>query len=301
MKSINYRYTIITSLIIALLFSFNGFAQELDASNYKMRLSLSTVKQPDNSRLFEVSFIGQNKEDRKDKLPVFEAEIKFYNEDNLLGQAKTSYDGIAQFTVPADQNYITDEDGYINVLAKFEGSDGLDEDEDDIQFKNLFLELNLEEIDSVNTVLVRAFIIDSAGVETPIEGVNVIVSVDGMFSKRKLEEVIIEEGEFQFAFPIDIPGDVNGDVLVYSMINDSDDYGTVIQSKTVNWGVFKNKIRTEENKLWTDAAPIWMYIVLTLMLLGVWASFLYSVISLFKIKKEGKEIEGSQTQLHTEQ
>jgi hypothetical protein len=300
MKSINYKYTIITSLIIAFLFSFNGFSQELDASNYKMRLSLSTVKQPDNSRLFEVSFIGQNREDRKDKLPVFEAEIEFYNEDNLLGQAKTSYDGIAQLTVPESQNYITDEEGYINVVAKFEGSDGLEEDEDDIQIKNLFLELNLEEIDSVKTVLVKAYTIDSLGVETPIEGVNVIVSVGGMFSKMRLEEVIIEDGEFEFEFPTDIPGDVNGDIMVYSIINDSDDFGTVIQNKSVNWGVFKNKIRTEENKLWTDAAPIWMYIVLTIMLVGVWASYLYSVIALFKIKKEGKEIELEKAELNTE-
>lgn len=259
MKSIKYKYTLIASFIIAFLFNFSGFAQELDASNYKMRLSLSTVKQDDNSRMLEVSFIGQNKEDRKDKLPVFDAVIKFYNEDNLLGEAKTSNEGIAQFTVPEGQKYITDVDGYINFLAKFEGSDGLDEDEDDIQIKDLFLELNLKEIDSVKTVLVKAFTIDSLGVETPLEGVTVIVSVGGMFSKMKLEEVIIEDGEFEFEFPTDIPGDVNGDIMVYSTINESDDFGTVIQKKSVDWGVFENNIVKKHNQLWSEATNLDVY------------------------------------------
>ncbi|REE82293.1 hypothetical protein BX611_1840 [Lutibacter oceani] len=303
MKSINYKYTIITSLLIAFLFSFNGFSQEdeaTDASSYKMRFNFKTVKQYDNSRLLEVSFIGQNKKDRKDKIPVFDAVIKFYNNDNLLGESKTSDEGIAQFAVPGNQIYITDEDGYINLTAKFEGSDGLDEEEEEIQVKDLFLELNLEEIDSVKTVLVKAFTIDSLGVEIPLEEADLIISVGGMISKMKLEEGTIEDGEFEFEFPTDIPGDVNGDILVYSIITDNDDFGNVIQQKTVNWGNIKTKIVKEDNKLWSEAAPIWMYIVLTILLVGVWANYLYTAINLFKIKKEGKEIELKETELNTE-
>ena len=300
MKSKKYTYTIITSLIIAFFINFNGFSQELDASNYRMRLSLNSFKQSDNSRMLEVSFIGQNKEDRKDKLPVFDAVIKYYNEDNLLGTAKTSKEGIAQFTVPEGQNYITDEDGFINLIAKFEGSDGLDEEDDDIQIKDLFLELNLKEIDSVKTVLVRAFTKDSTGVETPLEGVNVIISIGGMLSKMKLEEVIIEDGEFEYVFPTDLPGDVNGEIIVYSTIQDNDDFGNVVKNESVNWGVFKNNNLIEHNQLWSEAGPLWMYIVLTILLLGVWANYLYTVIYLFKIKKEGKEIDREQVELNTE-
>jgi len=300
MKSIKYKYSIITSLLIAFLINFNGFSQELDASNYKMRLSLSSSKQDDNSRILEVSFIGQNKEDRKDKLPVFDAQIKFYNQDNLLGEAKTSNEGIAQFTIPDGQNYITDADGYINFSAKFEGSDAIDEDDDDIQIKDLFLELNLTEVDTVKTVLVRGFTKDSMGVETPLEGVTVSVSIGGMFSKMKMEEVIIEDGEFEFEFPTDIPGDVNGDLTVYATVQNSDDYGTVVKSESVNWGVFEKNMASEDNQLWSAAAPIWMYVVLSILLLGVWANYLYTVIFLFRIKKEGKEIEAEETVLSTD-
>ena len=59
----------------------------------------------------------------KDKIPVFDAEIKFYNEANLLGTTKTSNEGIAQFTVPENQNYTTDEDGAL--VASIEIPSGL--------------------------------------------------------------------------------------------------------------------------------------------------------------------------------
>lgn len=290
MKSLNYKYTIITSLIIAFLFNYNVFAQEDDASNYRMRFNLKTIKQHDNSRLLEASFIGQNKKDRKDRIPVFDAEIKFYNQTDLLGTSKTSNEGIAQLIIPENQVYTTDEDGYINFTAKFEGSDGLDEEEDDIQVKDLFLELSLQEIDSVKTVLVKAFTIDSLGVKTPLEEADLIISVKGMISKMKLEEGTIEDGEYEFEFPTDIPGDVNGDIMVYSIIEDNDDFGNLIQQKSINWGTFKTESVKEENTLWSEAAPIWMYIVLTILLVGVWANYVYTAINLFKIKKEGQEI-----------
>ena len=173
MKSNIYKYSFFTSLIVALLCFNNTFSQETDVTNYKMRFSFKTVKQADNSRLLEVSFIGQNKKDRKDKLPIFEAEINFFNilndEEILLGTAKTSEEGIAQLIVPENQNYLLDEDGYLNLVARFNGSDAIDSEEKSITVKDLKIVLNLEEIDSIKTVSVKAFTIDSLGVETPLK------------------------------------------------------------------------------------------------------------------------------------
>ncbi|WP_298263858.1 hypothetical protein [uncultured Lutibacter sp.] len=294
MKYNIFKHYLITSLIIVITFSFNGFAQELDASNYKMRFNFKTVKQADNSRLLEVEFIGQNKKDRKDKIPVADAEISFYNilneEEVLLGTAKTSYEGIAKITVPNSQKYLIDDDGLINLIAKFEGSDAIDAEEDEISIKDLILELNLEEIDSVKTVLVKAFTIDSVGVKTPVEEADVIISIQGMLSKMKLKEEYIEDGEYEFEFPNDIPGNENGEITIFSIIEDNDDFGNVFQKKTVNWGTFNKQVKEEGNKLWSEAAPMWMYIVLTILLLGVWANYAYTISYLFKIKKEGKKI-----------
>ena len=294
MKNSIYKHSLITSFIITLIFSFNGFAQETDASNYKMRFSLKTVKQADNSRLLEVEFYGQNKKDRKDKISVADADINFFNtlneEEILLGTTKTSHEGIAKLILPSSQKYLSDEDGLINLIAKFEGTDALDSEDDEVSVKDLFLELNLEEIDSVKTVLVKAYTIDSLGVETPAEEADVIISIQGMLSKMKLEEGTIEEGAFEFEFPTNIPGDSDGNITVYSIIEDNDDYGNIIQQNSINWGVFDKQLEKQGNKLWSEAAPIWMYIVLTILLLGVWANYAYTISFLFKIKKEGKKL-----------
>lgn len=292
MKSKIFKHTYIASFITALLVSVNCGAQEIEVSNYRMLYYFSTVKQHDNSRVLEVSFIARNKKNRKDKIPVFDAEINFINYLNkkevLLGTSKTSKEGIAQLILPENQKYLTDPDGYINLVARFEGTDALDEKSKEISVKNLHLELNLTEIDSIKTVLVKAFTIDSLGVKTPVEDVDIIIAVGGMLSKLKLEEGTIEDGEFEFEFPKDIPGDVNGSLTVYSIIEDHEEFGNVNQKETINWGVFHKQYKEEKHMLWSEIAPIWMYIVLTIMLVGVWANYLYTIIHLYKIKKEGE-------------
>ena len=105
-----------------------------------------------------------------------------------------------------------------------------------------------------------------------------------------IQEGTMENGEFQFEFPKNISGDKNGNVDVIASIIDNDEFGNVIQKKNINWGIDKN-IEIESNKLWSKVGPIWMYIVLSILLLGVWANYVYSIKNLFNIRKEGKELE----------
>ena len=84
--------------------------------------------------------------------------------------------------------------------------------------------------------------------------------------------------------------DKNGNIDVIASILDNDEFGNVVQKKNINWGVNK-KIEIESNKLWSSAAPIWMYIVLSILLIGVWANYVYSIINLMNIRKEGKELD----------
>lgn len=294
MKKNLFKYTFITSFIIVLLFSPNSFAQENDATNYRMLFNFNTVKQADNSRLLEVSFIAKNKKDRKDKIPVYNAEIKFFNvlneEEVLLGTSKTSKEGIAQLILPENQKLLIDDDGKINLTAVFNSTDALDEETAEISVRDLHLEMNLTEIDSVKTVLASAFTINKLGEKTLAEDIEIVFYVQGMLSKMKIEEGTISNGKYEFNFPTDLPGDLNGDLIVYSMIIDNDEYWNVTQKKNITWGVFHKQTMKEKNTLWSAVAPLWMYTVLTIMLVGVWANYVYTIINLIKIKKEGDEI-----------
>lgn len=296
MKTRLFQYILVFTTF-GLLMNPNGFAQKSVLKNYRVRFDLSTTKQADNSRLLEVSFIAANKKDRKDRVPVYDADINFYNvtadENLLLGTAKTDKDGTAKFTVPADYKYVTNEEGYINLKAEFEGSKDLKSNEDEIAVKDIFLELNLEEIDSVKTVILNAFSLDSLQTKIPIDETEMVFSVGGMISKMPIKQDYVSDGTFEFEFPENISGDINGNVDVYVSILDNDDYGNVIQKKSINWGINKN-ITKETNQLWSEVAPLWMYIVLSILLIGVWANYGYTVKNLFSIKKEGKELETKQ-------
>ena len=279
MKTRLFQYILVFTTF-GLLMNPNGFAQKSVLKNYRVRFDLSTTKQADNSRLLEVSFIAANKKDRKDRVPVYDADINFYNvtadENLLLGTAKTDKDGTAKFTVPADYKYVTNEEGYINLKAEFEGSKDLKSNEDEIAVKDIFLELNLEEIDSVKTVILNAFSLDSLQTKIPIDETEMVFSVGGMISKMPIKQDYVSDGTFEFEFPENISGDINGNVDVYVSILDNDDYGNVIQKKSINWGINKN-ITKETNQLWSEVAPLWMYIVLSILLIGVWANYGYTV------------------------
>lgn len=294
MKIKIYKFFVVT-LIALLTVNTIGYSQEDDVKDFRMLYKFSTTKQADNSRLLEVSFIARHKKDRKNKVPVFKADINFFNvlDDNevKLGTVKTDNEGFARLTLPDSQSYLTDEKGYMNLKAVFDGSDVLDSEEEELAVKDVFLELDLTEVDSVKTVILNAFTLDSLQTKVPVEEADIVFSVGGMISKMPIEEGTLEDGEYEFEFPENIRGNSEGMVDVYAFIEDHDDFGNVIQQNSRAWGNFKSQTVETKGKLWTDIAPIWMYVVLSILLIGVWANYIYSIFNLFKIKKEGKEIE----------
>ena len=288
MKFIQLKLSIVT-LIIAFCFNTEVNAQKDSIKNYRALFKFMTVKQADNSRLLETSFVVRHRKDRKNVLPVYDAEIKFYNttddEDILLGTGKSDKNGIAQLILPPTQDYSTDADGYINIKAEFEGNDILKSARKSLAVKDVFFEMDLVEIDSVRTVQFNAYTLDSLNTKIPMEYADVVFSVGGMLSNMPIEEASVDEGYYEFEFPTDIQGDPQGYVDVYVTLEDHDDYGYVIQQKSVNWGIFHETVKESKNTLWSEAAPIWMYVVITIMLVGVWANYEYSLINLVRIKK----------------
>jgi len=285
------KIQILNLLVLALFLPWQATAQDFDLKAYRLRFKLETTKNTDGSRTLEASFIGQNKKDRKDRLPVHQAEVVFLNtledEQIVLGKVNTDETGTAQLTLTSDQKYLTDEEGYIEFIARFEGTKEIKKKEADLKVKDLFLEIQAEEIDSVKTVLVRAFALDSTNQRVPQDDVDLRILVRGMLSDFIVEEGSTEDGTFEIEFPNDIPGDVNGDFTMVAFVEDSDDYGNVEYTLDSDWGVFDDIPQKENNELWTEVAPMWMYVILTIMLVGVWANYLYTIINIRKIKRLG--------------
>lgn len=266
-------------------------AQEFELSNYKMRFNFSTFKDTANNRQLKVVYLAANKKDRKDRIPITGADIKFYQSANdsliLIGETKTSNDGIAELTVPSTMELIADEEGYLNFVAKFDGSESLKRQKRSVEVKDLMLDLNISEIDSVQMAVLNAYTLDSLGNKIAVDELDVVFSVGGMLSRMPIEDASLEDGSYEFEMPIDLPGDVNGNFKLYAFVDDHDDFATVLTSVNSDLGVFDDIRQPEKYKLWTEAAPIWMYVVLTILLVGVWANYVYTIVKLRKIKKIG--------------
>ena len=152
------------------------------------------------------------------------------------------------------------------------------------------MELSLSKVDSIKMIHLNAYTIDSLGMIIPVERLMVNLGVKSMLAVMPMDEAMLKKGSYTLEFKDDIPGDVDGNITFSSVLDDHEEFGTVHLEETIQWGSPKEVIM-EDRKLWTNAAPYWMYVVLTIMLVGVWANYGYTIYNLFKLKKEGEKPE----------
>jgi len=70
-----------------------------------------------------------------------------------------------------------------------------------------------------------------------------------------------------------------------------DKEGTSVKTKNAKWGNHRSGFVEPSRSLWSSGAPIWMITTLIILLTGVWSHYLYAIIQLIKIRKEGKKID----------
>ena len=287
------QLTFIFTAFIFIVFVFSGKlnAQDFNEDDYKVFYNFKTVKLENYSRSLEVSFKTQNRENKSEEFPVFKAEIKFFNnlgeQQVLLGSVFTNKKGAAVLVLPENHKYLADADGFINITAVFDGSEVLSEQSEEVLFKDVKLELHVAIIDSIKTVTLNAYTFNSLGEQIPVEETDITFLAGGMLSKLKIEEGTIEGGVYEFEYTGDLPGDKDGNLNIYAIFEDHEEFANVIQMKTIDFGTVIERPKQSTNTLWTEAAPIWMYIVLTILLASVWINFIYTFVNLRKIKQEG--------------
>ena len=100
-----------------------------------------------------------------------------------------------------------------------------------------------------------------------------------------------EKGIASFSFPDNIPGDNEGNIIVKAKFKEKNLYGSKVDSLELDWGThlhFKNEVL--DRTLWgpNDRVPIWLLISYLLVTLGVWASIIYVIFGILRIKNAGK-------------
>lgn len=255
---------------------------------YSTSINIKVIKNLDDTRTFTSKLTGEGE---KGTFPVFQADVSYYNEaegqKNLIGKGKTNQDGIAAFIAANDTKYQKDKDGVIVVKAVFAGSEQVKGSEAPVKFKDLNLTMKMEDKDSVRSISISAHALGAKDELIPLKEGTVNIYVQGLFTKLKIGDCTLENGQGSFKFPDNIPGDVNGNTRIFARIEEDENYGDVEKVEMVKWGQHRSGFVEQTRSLWSAGAPLWMIITLTILLVGVWSHYLFAIIQLIKIRKEG--------------
>jgi hypothetical protein len=108
----------------------------------------------------------------------------------------------------------------------------------------------------------------------------------GLLPLGERAAVTDENGRATAVFPVNLPGDKNGNVVVVAKIVDNDDYADTEARITVPWGTpVIAGAETTPRELWAPHAPLWLILVCFTLVGGVWIVFLYVIRQLHGLTK----------------
>ena len=286
MKIIRY---LILSICLAAGFSLDAQEAAEGSEPVEPVMELTTLKDTDGKVHLKATLVHYV---NRQPIPLPGLTIVFYaGEDSLvrLGELKTDYEGQAEMILDETGDLPSGPEG-IRYYAEFEGEDHISPAEYEVYIMDVNLDMSLELEDSVKTVRLRAWmLIDDEKV--PVADEDVYVYVGRMFRDLPLgEDFLDEKGELRVKVPDDIPGDPEGNIEIIARFNDHYLFGTVENRQVEQWGVptFYDTVMAERT-LWTQIAPVWMIVTLTILLVGVWGHYVYVIISLIRIRRLGKK------------
>ena len=136
---------------------------------------------------------------------------------------------------------------------------------------------------------IKAIATDQAGL--PIEELDLYFYVKRTFSLLTIGDVFNttdENGEVIIEFPVDLPADTEGNVIILVKILESDLYNDLSIETVKNWGIKTYIDHSQEKRsLWGAAAnaPITLVLSVSGMILVIWFIIWYIIFVLFKISK----------------
>ncbi|MDO9512571.1 MAG: hypothetical protein Q7J34_12485 [Bacteroidales bacterium] len=278
-------------LVITFIPITKVFAQE-DVF-YSTSLEISTLKNGDGSRTVTATLLASGE---SDELPVLKGEILYYTtldtEKILLGKSLTNAQGKTTFIIQPDQKLLRDKEGTVKLNIVFEATAALDGAEETLEFKDVRFSMKLIDEDGVKSIEVSAMGIGPNNEDIPVMESDIYFYIQGLFSRLKIGDGWMDNGECTFEFPSDLNGDEVGNLTIFASLEDHSEYGSAMAIEKATWGTHRSSDYTEPSRtLWTRGAPVWMIVTLTILLIGVWSHYMYAIVQLLFIRQEGTQIE----------
>lgn len=284
----NLSFTIL--LVLSLFCTSDMFSQ--DKTTIAPYIQLQYFKNTDNNRIIKTTLTYSL---NRMELPLPGMQITFFSgsdKKEIIGSAVTDAKGAATFELVKDLKLVTDNSGMWNFSSEFRGNDTIEAVSAELPVKDVVLEVTFTEPDSVKTVSVRAYTIEN-GKEIPVSGEPVLVYVPRMFSLLPIGEISLDDnGTGTIEFPSDLPGDKEGNLIAITKFEENATFGNVEKQMNLKWGVPTDYSQPSTHRaLWTKTAPKWMIYTLSILLIGVWGHYMFTVISLIRIRMDAKKQE----------
>jgi len=201
-----------------------------------------------------------------------------------LGTSMTDAKGKASIQVGM-KGLITAEDGSWTFGSVFEGNDIATGGDAELSAQRAGVTFSGEKQDSTYAIVLRLF--DLSAEKSPIPDAEVGFFVKRHFSNLKIGEGTTDEnGEVVLEWPGDLPGDLQGNLVLIGKAEDLDAYGTVAAVMVKPWGVRLQQTDTNITRgLTSHAPPLWMLIVFVILMGTVWGHYIVIVYKLVRIRK----------------
>jgi hypothetical protein len=255
------------------------------------RITASYFKLSNGTKRITV-VLSAKENDKRVNIPNAELQIITQNDAvrTILGNVVTNQQGKASFDIESEITLPRDPDGNYAFTILFGGNAKLDKASQSILVMDAFLEISLNEKDTIKTITARVFKRNEKGEKVVVPDVPVEFNVKRLFCLYTIgNEKTDSSGLCSTEFPSNMPGDKNGKVTIVVRMPDNETFGTVEESKDINWGkrlVYEAKpIRG----LGDTDAPLWMVYALLVLLSGVWLHVVYIIILVIRINIIGKK------------
>jgi hypothetical protein len=285
----NLSFTIL--LVLSVFCTSTGLSAQ-DKTLITPYIQFQYFKNTDNNRILKTTLTYSL---NRMELPLQGMQITFFSgSDNkdIIGTGVTDGKGAATIELAKDLKITTDKSGMWNFSSGFKGNDTIEAASSELSVKDVVLEVTFAEPDSVKTVSVKAYTIEN-GKETPVKGEPVLVYVPRMFSLLQIGEISLDDnGTGTLEFPSDLPGDKDGNLTAITRFEENATFGNVEKQENLKWGIPTDYSQPSTHRaLWTKTAPKWMIYTLSILLIGVWGHYMFTVISLIRIRMDAKKQE----------
>lgn len=286
----------LASLITCILFfSYGSFNLLQGQDKAPVRVYLEHFKSLNKQELS----VRVLKKTKKRYLPTEGVKVSLYiseiSPSNLLGSIETNNKGIGVYTLSQEQIEIANNSKSNSYFALAEESDEIKSKIKEITIRDVNLDVWFTIQDSVKQINVLVSETDSSGIAIPQKGVEIKFLVERPLSPLTVGDdfnTTDKEGKVSMDFPDDLPGDEEGNLLLFVRIVESEDFGNVEISEIKKWGI--PIIISDESlkrSLWASGAnaPLTLIIFINSIIAVVWLMIFYIIFKIFKIKKLGLE------------